>query len=286
MGKILITGALGNVGGFVAKYSLLNHQEIKLADINEDALKEKYGEGQEVVYFDFTDPMTFSEALEGVDRVFLMRPPHLGKPEDLKPFIEALQKIQSIRLVCFLSLIGIEKNPIPPHYKIEKYLVKAGLKYCFIRPSFFMQNLTGIHAAEIKHFNRVIVPVRDALTSFIDTEDVGELIGKVFSEAHLHENSAYSITGGEALSYWQVSEILSEALGREILYTNPKPSFAKNYWINVRGIDKKFASVMGMLYMMTRFGTAKRTTPTFEQVMGKKPETFRGFVNKNRGTWS
>ena len=42
---------------------------------------------------------------------------------------------------------------------------------------------------------------------------------------------------------------------------------------------------MGMLYMMTRMGTANKITTTFENVMGKKPQTFRQFVKKNLSDW-
>lgn len=285
MGKIMVTGALGNVGGYVAKYLIKNNQDIVLADINKEELIKKYGDNCEVAYFDFTDEFTYEDALKNVECVFIMRPPHLGKPEDLKPFIECLKRKKEIKMVSFLSLIGIENNPIPPHYKIEKYIEKAELPYCHIRPSFFMQNISGVHAFEIKHFNNILVPVKKALTSFIDAEDIGELIAKVLSEPEKHRNKAYSITGQEAIDYYEVANILSEELGRKINYINPKPSFAKEYWIKIRGLDKNYSSVMGMLYMMTRMGTAKKTTNTFEEIMGKKPQTFREFSKKNLDTW-
>lgn len=215
MGKIMITGALGNVGGYVAKYAIENGQDVVCADIDIQALNKKFGDKTKNVYFDFTDAKTFKDALDGVDRVFIMRPPHLGKPEDLKPFIDILKDIKHIRLVSFLSLIGIERNPIPPHYKIEKYIEKAELPFCHIRPSFFMQNISGVHAFEIKEFNRIVVPVKKALTSFIDAEDIGEITAKVLSEPEKHKNKGYSITGGEAIDYNEVAKILSEELGRD-----------------------------------------------------------------------
>lgn len=285
MGQILVTGALGNVGGFVAKYALLNGDDVKVADLNLEALHTKYGNRAEKVLFDFTDINTFHDTLEHVDRVFIMRPPHLGKPEDLKPFIKALKQKKGIKLVCFLSLIGIENNPVPPHYKIEKYIEKSGLPFCHIRPSFYMQNISGIHAFEIKHFDRIVVPVKGAKTSFIDAEDIGEMIAMVMTNCCEHQNKAYSITGSEAIDYWQVAEILSEELERKITYANPRPSVAKRYWIEIRGLDKTYSTVMGMLYMITRFGTAKKVTQVFEQIMGRKPQTFRQFARKNRAAW-
>lgn len=285
MGKIMITGALGNVGGYVAKYAIENGQDVVCADIDIQALNKKFGDKTKNVYFDFTDAKTFKDALDGVDRVFIMRPPHLGKPEDLKPFIDILKDIKHIRLVSFLSLIGIERNPIPPHYKIEKYIEKAELPFCHIRPSFFMQNISGVHAFEIKEFNMIVVPVKKALTSFIDAEDIGEITAKVLSEPEKHKNKGYSITGGEAIDYNEVAKILSEELGREITYANLKPSLAKQYWIQIRGLDKEYSTVMEMLYMMTRMGTAKKVTTVYKDIMNKEPQTFRQFVRKNIKSW-
>ncbi len=285
MGKVMVTGALGNVGGFVAQYLIEQNQVVVAADISLEGLRARYGEGAECVYFDFTDPTTFDGVLKDVDRVFIMRPPHLGKPKDLEPFVEALKAKGGIRLVCFLSLIGIESNPIPPHYRIEKLIERAGLPYCHIGPSFFMQNISGIHAFEIKHFDRILVPVKGALTSFIDAEDVGEITARVLCEPERHLNRGYSITGPTAMDYHQVAAILSEVLTRKIAYANPKPSFAKAYWIQVRGIDKGYATVMGMLYLMTRLGTAKQVTSTFQEVVGKSPRSFKAFALKHLSAW-
>lgn len=284
MGKVMVTGALGNVGGYVAEFLIKNQQEVVVADINLAALEEKYGTRAKSVYFDFTDEKTFPLALAEVDRIFIMRPPHLGKPEDLKPFVEALRE-KKMKLVSFLSLIGVEHNPVPPHHKIEKYIEQAGLPYCHIRPSFYMQNVSGIHAFEIKHFNRIVIPVKSALTSFIDAKDIGEITVKVLTEPDKHQNCAYAITGPEAIDYNTAAEILSEELGRKIIYANPNPKMAKKYWISIRGLDEEYSKVMSMLYLMTRMGTAKKVTTTFEEIMGKKPRTFRDFVKSNLKAW-
>jgi hypothetical protein len=82
-----------------------------------------------------------------------------------------------------------------------------------------------------------------------------------------------------------VARILSEELDRTIVYANPTPALAKKYWIGIRGLDKEYSVVMGMLYMMTRMGTAKKVTAVFNDVVGKKPQTFRQFVKKNLTVW-
>lgn len=285
MKKILITGALGNVGGYLAKWAINNQLSIRLADINKKNLEDRYGTDVDTIRFDFLDPTTFRPALDGVDRIFLMRPPHLGQPSDLEPFIKAIASSEDIVLVSFLSLIGIENNPIPPHYRLEKMIERYGIPYCHVRPSFYMQNISGIHAFEIKHFNQIIIPASNALTSFIDADDIGRFICHIFKEPLKHQNKAYSITGPEAIGYKTVANLMSEELDRPIYYDKPSPALAKKYWINIRGLDRKYATVMGLLYMMTRYNTAKKVTSTYKDITSHEPTGINEFIRKNRTAW-
>ena len=66
-----------------------------------------------------------------------------------------------------LSLIGVENNRVVPHYKIEQHMLKSGLEYTFLRPSFFMQNLSTTHREEIKDQSEIFVTARRDKTSFI-----------------------------------------------------------------------------------------------------------------------
>lgn len=45
-------------------------------------------------------------------------------------------------------------------------------------------------------------------------------------------------------------------------------------------MEKEYCNVMRILYMMTRLGTAEKVIPVFEQVMGKKHQTFQQFAKK------
>lgn len=142
--KVLVTGATGNVGSSVVKELIKKGEKVVAAGTNLKKMNDLFGKEVETVYFDFIDKTTFLKVLNQVDRVFLMRPPHLGKFYDLYPFIDSM-KNTDIKLVSFLSLMGVEKNTIPPHHKIEKYIENTGLPYAHIRPGFFMQNISGIH---------------------------------------------------------------------------------------------------------------------------------------------
>jgi uncharacterized protein YbjT (DUF2867 family) len=278
--KILVTGASGNVGSYVVKELLEMGEKVVAAGTNINKLKNMFGDKVQVVEFDFTKHHTFKDALKDVDRVFLMRPPHLGKPQDLYPFIDAM-KSNNIKLVSFLSLMGVENNTIPPHHKIEKYIESLGIPYAHIRPGFFMQNVSGIHSVEIREQDKIFIPAGKSKTSFIDAADIGLSTAVLLHEPDKYANSAHTITGPEALDYYQVAEILSEVTERKITYDKPGYLKYRSYYIKNRGLDKGYVNVTVALYFMTRMGTAKEVTDEFYKLTGKKPRTFQDFAREN-----
>jgi hypothetical protein len=209
-----------------------------------------------------------------------MRPPHLGKPQDLYPFIDYM-KSSNIKLVCFLSLMGVENNTIPPHHKIEKYIESSGIPYANIRPGFFMQNVSGVHSVEIRENNKILIPAGKSKTSFIDAADIGLSTAVLLHEPEKYRNTAHTVTGPEALDYYQVAEILSRITGRKITYDKPGYLKYRSYYIKKRGLDKGYVNVTVALYFMTRMGTAKEVTDDFYNLTGKRPRTFEEFAIEN-----
>lgn len=278
--RILVTGATGNTGKFVLQELVRMGEQVIAAGTDLGKLRRVFGDEMELVEFDFTRPETFQEALKDVDRIFLMRPPHLGNPEDLYPFLREARK-HPIRLLTFLSLMGIEKNTIPPHHKIEKFIEELGIAHAHIRPGFFMQNLSGIHAQEIRLNDEVFIPAGKSRTSFIDASDLGLAIATILHCPELHQSNAYTLTGGESLNYYEVAEVLSRVTKRKITYTRPGLLRYRHHCIHARGLDKKYVNVTLALYLMTRLGTASKVTDDFFRLTGRKPVTFEEFAMKN-----
>lgn len=280
MMKVLVTGASGNVGRYVTEELLNKGEQVVTAGTDIQKLREMFLDRVDTVYFDFTNKDTFNKALEQVDRVFLMRPPHLGKPEDLYPFIDAIRD-HNIKLVSFLSLMGVENNTIPPHHKIEKYIEASEIPFAHIRPGFFMQNISGIHSTEIREMNQIFIPAGNSQTSFIDAEDIGLAAATLLNSPDKYRNTAHTITGSEALNYFQVAEILSKVTGKQISYAKPGYLKYRRHYIKKRGLDKEYVNVTIALYFMTRMGTAKEVTNDFVKLTGKNPRSFEEFAIAN-----
>src|SRR5665648_165961 len=269
--RILLTGVSGNVGSAVVDY-LISINVSFLAGVRNIEKSKHQNNALEYIQFDFEDPASYETALEGVTKVFLIRPPQLT--DILGIFVPFIQKCKEVgvKQIVFLSLLGAEKNPFPPHHKIEKAIVASGTPYTFIRPSFFMQNLSTTHAADIKERNELFIPSGNAKVSFIDTRDIGEIIGRTLVEEG-HGYKAYAITGPEAITYYQVADSMTRLLGRKITYTNPHLFKFRKEMID-RGINRGFATVMMVLYLTTKLGMANHVTNTAEILLKRKPRTI------------
>lgn len=287
MKNILIIGATGNIGSATVDY-LVKQQDIKLVigTHNIDKTKIFFDKYNNIEYrlFDFLSPNTFSMALENIDKVFFVRPPQLSKPKvDMFPFLEALQDY-NIKHVVFVSLLGVEKNPMTPHHKIEKKIEKLKLPYTFIRPSFFMQNLNTTHLQDITEHNDLFVPAGKSKTSFVDTRDVGEVAAHcLLEEQYIFKK--LDITGEKALTYCEVANIMSNVLNRPITYSKPGLLRFRKVMIE-RGTSKDYANVMTILYLITQLGNAKTITTTAKKVLKRPPFTFEEYVERHKEEFS
>ncbi len=265
---ILVTGATGGVGSEVVR--LLRDSGVAFREARRPE-------------FDFENSATFRPALDGVDRVFLVRPPALSKAELFRPFLVSAREA-GVRQIVFLSLLGAEKNRFVPHRGIEDLIVASGIPYTFLRPGFFMQNLSTTHAPEIRERDEVFVPAGRGKTSFIDVRDIAAVAVKTLTESG-HENRAYALTGTEALTYAEVAKLLSEELGREIRYTDPSvPRFAW-HMRHRRGFAWMHVAVMVGIYTVAKLGKAGTLTGDLPGLLGRSPILMKQFIADHREIW-
>lgn len=284
-GKILVTGATGNVGiEVIAELRRRGRaSDVVAAATNPDAARARLGDDIGYVRFDFADPATFAPAFAGAEKLFLMRPPQISDiPRYITPAIQAA-KGAGVRQIVFLSLIGVDKNRVVPHAKVEDALREAGVAWTMLRPSFFMQNLSTTHRDEIRDGDEIFVPAGDGSTSFIDVRDIGAIGGMALAEDG-HENTIYELTGPEALTYGEVAALMSEVLGRRITYRKPSLLAFITRW-KARGADTAFVVVMAGIYTTARLGLAARLTDDVPRLLGRPPISMRQYIEDYRSAW-
>lgn len=281
---ILVTGAPGNVGTEVVYGLQKQGIPFRVGAFDMTTAHFENNSQMEIVPFDFLRSETYEHAFRGIKRLFLVRPPALSNVQrDIAPAVQTAISY-GVEHIVFLSLQGVEKNRVVPHHKIEQLILESGVRYTFLRASFFMQNLSAIQqAAEIREKNEIVLPVGRAKTSFIDVRDIAAAAVSALTEDH-HMNKKYTLTGGESLDYYEVANKLSGVLNRPIRYTHPSVfQFIARQLRAGQKLD--YTLVVAALYTITRFGNASEITHDVEKILGRSPISFDQFAHDYQACW-
>jgi uncharacterized protein YbjT (DUF2867 family) len=287
MVKVLVTGATGNVGREVIA-NLLTVDEVEVvAGVRYISLARKVFPKQtrlNYVFFDFTDPETYDIALEGIDRVFLLRPPHLTDVDTcFRPFLESMAA-HKIREIVFMSVMGVEKSRLIPHAKIERLIAEAGFDSIMLRPSYFMQNLTTVLLGDIKKRKEIFLPAGRAKFNWIDVRNVGEAAAFCLRNFEQYRNQTFTIMGNDTCSFDQVAALLQSTLGWEISYRSANPiSF---YRVKKKeGLKKAYILIILILHLIPRFSKPPARISDYAVIMNKDPYSLQEFIEHERNTF-
>ncbi|RYC10913.1 NmrA family NAD(P)-binding protein [Nocardioides zhouii] len=282
---LLVTGATGNVGSRTVELLLAAGVRVRAAASSVESVRCRFGDRVEAVALDFTDPATWEHAYSGVHRMFLMRPPHLGKPKtQMLPSLE-VAKAAGVEHIVLLSLQGAEHNKVVPHHALEVWLRESGLSWTFVRAAFFMQNLTTTHLTDVRDRNTIMVPAGDGATAFVDVHDVAAIATAALLTPEQHHNTAWTPTGPQALTYAEVAEILTDVLGRPISYPRPGLVRYARHARKVLGMPWGMVAVTSAIYTIARLGRAGGLTDDVLVMTGHDPGSFREFAEREAARW-
>lgn len=282
MEKILITGATGNVGfeviSYLAQLSQLNTIVAGVRSV-EKAKELITFKGVEFREFDFERTDTYSNALNGIDTVFLLRPPHISDVENIfRPLLASFTK-HKVNKIVFLSVQGAEKSSIIPHNKIEKMICNFGFEYIFLRPSYFMQNLTTTLIGDIKQNRSIALPAGRAKFNWVDIKNIAEVAAILINRFDDFKGRKIEITGYENENFSKVVELINQQVASPIRYLSVNP--IKFYKIKKKsGMAKGMILVMIFLHFLPRFQKDPNISTFFEDLTGRKPTNLRDFIKR------
>lgn len=284
-GAVLVTGSTGNVGRAVARHLAVAGERVISAARISAARDEPAGvvAGTEARVLDFGDRWGWPAALDGVDRMFLLRPPQIS---DVRRFIFPL--IDSaldagVRQIVFLSLQGVQFNTATPHHAVEKYLRTRSAPFTFLRPNFFMQNLSTTYRDDIRDRHEIFVPAARARTAFVDTDDLGRVAATVLTRPG-HLGKAYTLSGEQSLDYYGVARHLSAALGYEVRYAAPSVE-AYVARLTEQGAPADYIEVQKMIYRVVRMNVSALPNRTIRRLTGRPATTFPEFAEREKAVW-
>ena len=281
--SILVTGATGNIGSEVVKELLSDAPDVSIkaaVHSSQNVKKVKSDARVKVIQIDYNEPETVREALNGVDKLFLLTP-DVPNAADLASNVVIEAKKAGIKQIVKQSVMGAaleaDVGTMRLHRQVEKFIEQSGIPFTFLRPNEFMQNFINFHSPSIKGNNAFYIPLEDAKVSLVDVRDIAGVAVKSLIDEDKHKNKTYLITGPEALSYHEVAEILSNTTGRKINYVNISDGEARSAMKEI-GMSDWLINTVSELSEYFRKGKASEISPAVEDVTGNKPISFSQFA--------
>ncbi|MDF2991568.1 MAG: putative nucleoside-diphosphate-sugar epimerase, partial [Microbacterium sp.] len=210
--SILVVGASGAVGGAVVAGLLDRGERVRATS----RTPQKLALPAEVEVFaaDLDDPASFTDALTGVERVFLYA--DLDDPDALLATFAAA----GVQHVVVLSSSSVTFPGAAEDFngsrflRVEEAVVRSGLAYTFLRPGGFASNAAR-WSWGVKGESAVPLPYPDAVQAPIHEQDIADVAVVALTTDTL-VGAAPVLTGPERLTLREQVALIGDVVGRPV----------------------------------------------------------------------
>ena len=222
MGKVLITGATGSTGKNAIKKLLELKILVRALVHKKDARSEQLStQGVELVEGDLSDFDSVSAALKGISGAYFLYPIQVPGILEATAFFAQAAIEEGVGFIVNMSQISARRvaksHAAQGHWIAERLFDRSGIPVAHLRPTFFAEWLMYV-ATFIKQQNQLILPFGEARYAPIAAEDLGRVVASILADPLSHAGQAYPLFGPKELTQFEIAGILSDVLGRKIIY--------------------------------------------------------------------
>lgn len=266
--NILVIGGTGKTGRKVAERLSINGVSVRIGSRNGNPA------------FDWQDQLTWSKALEGVDKVYITFQPDLAVPgarEAIDTLVAESRK-QGIQKLVLLSGKAEREAEL-----CEQVIINSGIDYTILRANWFNQNFDEGYLLEPVKAGYVALPKPEALIPFVDTDDIADVaVSSLLNDRH--NGQIYELTGLRALTFGQAVQEIAVAADRDIAFA---PVSLNEYIRMLKGFEIPPDVIWLINYLFdTVLGTEQiaEISHDIEKVLGRKPKDFSSFAKEAAAT--
>jgi uncharacterized protein YbjT (DUF2867 family) len=277
---ILVTGGTGLIGSEVLR--LLSQSGVAACALTRNPQKAKTMPGITWVAGDLAKPATLPAAFRGAKTLFL----NSAISEDLVALQNngiAAARAAGVNHIVKLSAFGASDHSKAPiclmHYQVEKEMRESGMNWTTLRPHHFMQNLLAQAPYIIKE-GVVYSASGDGKIPYIDARDIGAVAAVTLTEPG-HTSKWYVVTGSEALSYRQATEIIGRTIGRQLRFVDETPEESRARRQREGYPPKIIESALAISAYQRAGGKTVTITTVVKDLTGKPPRTFQEFAREH-----
>ncbi|MBI5241440.1 MAG: NmrA/HSCARG family protein [Elusimicrobia bacterium] len=250
---ILVTGATGKQGSAVAQALLRRGQRVRALTRHPEAAGALAAAGAEIARGDFDDRASLEAAMRGCQGVFAMSTPfEAGMGAEVRQGLQLAlaAKIADVRHFVYASAAGAERHSGVPHFetkrRVERRVQELALPWTILRPVWFMENFGTWLLPGIRMGSLAAPLWPQTVMHMVCLRDIGEFAAMAFLDPERFLNREITLAG-DALTFPQVAEMLSKAMGHSVYFRHIPdsgaekavgPDMALMYrWINQVGQD-------------------------------------------------
>ena len=219
----VVTGVSGHVGSAVAELLLeaVPAEQLIFTSRDEAALERWAERGVDVRVADFDDVAATTEAFRGGDALLLISTMLVG-PVRRRQHANAIEvaRAAGITRIVYTSYLGTDDPAnqalvTEDHRFTEQAIFDSGLTWNIMRNSQYAEAMAEQQAAMAITTGQSIGNTGDGAVSFVSRDDVAAVAAALLL-GRGEPNTAYDVTGPEALTYREIGELIAEISGRPI----------------------------------------------------------------------
>ena len=267
---ILVIGATGKTGARVAArleamYRLVRH-----------------GTRSALIPFDWEKRETWAPVLEGIESAYVTYFPDLAFPGavDKVAAFCATAKASGLKHIVLLSGRGEH------HARLGEEAVRtSGIDFTLVRSSWFAQNFSEGYLRDPILAGVLPMPGGMVKEPIIDVDDIADVVVAVLTEEG-HKGALYEVTGPRLMSFADMAETLSAAIGRPITHV---PISFEEFHANVAASGDAFvADVFTAIARETLDGRNAAVCDGVERALGRPARDFADYAKAAAwaGKWS
>lgn len=279
---ILVTGANGHLGSQTIDFLLDYNPDADIAGLvrSEEKGAELKEKGVEIRIGDYTDRSSIAKAVQGVDTLLLISSSTLeGRAQQHSNVIEAAKE-EGVSQLFYTSMVQADKKLSPlalDHAKTEEQIKKSGIPYSIFRHTFYTEFLP-LFLGNAMETGQWFFPSNGEKINLAYRREMAEALANTLSDPHQHKNKIYEITSSKAYSLDELADMLSEASGQEISYTDISISdFEQN--LEEAGLPEEQIAMSVVTATTFVNGGLNFTFGDMKQLLDRKPTGVEQFIN-------
>jgi uncharacterized protein YbjT (DUF2867 family) len=284
--KILVTGGTGNVGGAVVKELVNRGAEVRVLARKQPEAG-KLPAGVEVAIGDLLDPIAIEQAMQEVDKLFLL---NAVVTDELTQALIAygIAKRIGLKHVTYLSVFKVDQFRDVPHFAsklaVENALREFGVPFTVLRPGYYIQNDLNLKDA-LMGPGVYPMPIGTAGIAAADVRDIAEAAAISLTEDG-HEGQTYDIVAPAKISGPSNAALWTKLLGKEIKYTGHNfDQWEQNMRTRMPTWSAFDLRMMFQGYFDRGFDSTETEIARLTKLLGRAPRSYEDFATQTAATW-